>query len=335
MTPLIAMPASAPLVTEPGDRAARGAAALPELPVLSALLRGAARLPATAGWRSGVLAALAMPESAGMTPATVAARAIPALQPGVGVCLALPVHAVAGISRMFLATADSFVLDAAEREALRVAFNMEFGAPDVHLHPAGSGWLLQAPFAAAANDGSPESLVGAALAREPARTAAGRLLRRLGAEVEMWLAALPLNRDRERRGAAPINCFWFWDGAAAGPLPVPGQMPGGMFSNVEADAWVAGLAGHCGTPLQPALAWDDVRDTAGALVILQPPLLGDATQQLSAWEAAWLAPAGRDLAARRLPALRLQLGHSAWQLSAPRLTRWLRRARPWWQAVSA
>jgi hypothetical protein len=334
MTLLIAMPTPASLLVDPGERAG-AASALPELPVLSALLRGATRLPAASDWRHGVLAALAVPQSAGMSPAAMAARAIPGLSAGIGICLAMPVHAVAGISRMFLATADGFVLAAAEREALRQAFNVEFGGPDLHLHAAGSGWLLQAPFGAAADDASPESLIGAALARTPALADAGRSLRRLGAEVEMWLAGLPLNRDRERRGAPPINCIWFWGGAIAGPLPRPGLLPGSLFSNVEPDAWLAGLAGYCGTPLQQALTWGDVREPAGALVILQPQLLGEVMQQLTTWEAAWLEPVRRDLAARRVPALRLQIGASAWQLPAPRLTRWLRRARPWWQAVSA
>ncbi|MEO6081106.1 MAG: hypothetical protein ABIQ86_15240 [Steroidobacteraceae bacterium] len=333
MTPLIAMPGPSP-VTAPGDRT-QALHESPELPVLSEMLQGATRLSATADWRSGVLAALAIPGAASISPAMVSACAIPLLPPGAGTCLAMPVHAVAGISRMFLATAGSFMVDAAEREDFRQAFNAEFGAPDVNLHAAGTGWLLQAPFAVAASDASPELLIGVALAREPARTDAGRSLRRLGAEVEMWLAGLPLNREREKLGAAPINCFWFWGGAVATGLAAPGQLPGGVFSNIDPDAWVAGLASHCATPVRRAMNWDDARDTAGALVILQPPLPGEAVQQMSGWEAAWLEPARRDLAARRLPALRLQIGHSAWQLPGPPLTRWLRRKRPWWQAVSA
>jgi hypothetical protein len=335
MTSLIAMPTIASPLSGPGGGMAGPVVDLPELPVLSTMLHGATRLPVAADWRSGVLAALVTPQSVSTVPAVVAAQALAALPSAASVCLAMPVHAVAGISRMFLAPANSFVLDAAERETLRLAFNAEFGAPDLQLHAVGAGWLLQAPFAAAANDESPELLLGAALAREPARTAESRALRRLGAEVEMWLAGLPLNREREQRGAQPINCFWCWGGAVAGALQVPGPVPGGLFSNVEADAWLAGLASYCARPLQRALSWEEVRGTTDALVILQPPLLGDVVRQLPLWEEAWLEPARRDLAARRLPALRLQIGNSAWQLPAPRLTRWFRRRQPWWQKVSA
>jgi hypothetical protein len=321
MTPLIALPAAT------GNL-------LPELPALTRLLHGATRLPSTAGWRSGVQAMLA-PGLSGLVPAHIAAGAVPALQPGSGLCLATPVHVVPGISRMFLAPADTLTVDADELELLRLAFNHEFGAPGLQLHAAGAGWLLEAPFASAASDPDPDSLGGAALTREPAASGVARSLRRLGAEVEMWLSATPVNRLREQRGVPPVNCIWFWGGAEVSALAPPVQRPGGLFSNREADAWLAGLAIRCNTPLQQVQHWDAVRGCAAALVILQPPALGDVIRQLPAWESDWFEPVWRDLATRQLPALRLQIGTSAWQLPASRLTRWLRRSRPWWQSVSA
>ncbi|MEO8316076.1 MAG: hypothetical protein ABI645_14935 [Pseudomonadota bacterium] len=333
MTPFIAMPAGTAAPSDP--QVAGGVGEFPKLPVLTDMLHGARRLSDAPDWRSGVLAALDMPNAASQNAAMIAARSIPALQPGSGICLALPVHAVAGMSRMFLGTARTFVVDPDEREALRLAFNAEFGTPEVQMHAAGCGWLLGAPFAAAANDGSPESLLGVALAREPAVSEGGRSLRRLGAEVEMWLAGLPFNAARERRGEPVINSIWFWSGATAVTLPAPGRMPCALFTNTEPDAWITGLASHCGLPLRQAHSWQEVRDTPGAFVILQPPLPGDAMPQMPEWESAWLEPARRDLASRRLQALRLQIGRSAWQLPAPRLSRWLQRRRPWWQRVYA
>lgn len=324
MTVLIAMPAIDPTAGE----------ALPELPALTQLLQGASRLPAASDWRSGVQAALGLGAAAAAQPARIAACVVPGLQPGLGLCLATPVHVVAGISRMFLAPAGTVEITAAERESLRLAFNAEFGA-EVQLHAAGTGWLLQAPFAGSASDAEPAELGGAALAREPATTAAVRSLRRLGAEIEMWLATLPLNQSREKRGAPPVNCFWFWSGTQAAALPVPARSPAGLFSNLPADAWLAGLAMHCNRPLAQVSGWQEVRTKADACVVLQPPQLGSVARLLPAWEATWFEPVWRDLVARQLPPLRLQLGRSAWQLPAPRVTRWLRRARPWWQSVSA
>jgi hypothetical protein len=323
MTPVIAMPACAPPTA--------GSPALPALPALSALLQQARRMPDALDWRGGVLSALDL-QDAGRHVALVAAHAVRAIQPGMGVCMAMPVHVVAGMSRVFLGAPEAFALDVQEREHLRLAFNAEFGTADLNLHAVGSGWLLQAPFAAAANDGSPESLFGIALAREPAASAAGRSLRRLGVEVEMWLTGLAFNAARENRGEAPINCIWMWGGATARGARPPGRMPGALFTN-EPDAWMTGLAAHCGLELQQALSWEQVRDTRGAVVILQPPSHGAVLPHLPAWESAWFEPARRDLASKRLASLRLQIGHSAWQLPAPRLTRWMRRRRPWSQMV--
>jgi hypothetical protein len=305
-----------------------------ELPVLSAMLHGARRVRDATDWRIGVLESLAMPD-AGQNMAKIAACALPSLAPGTDICLALPVHVVAGTSRIFMAAPETFELDAVRREELRQAFNAEFGAPDLQLHAVGSGWLLQSPFAAAASDGSPDSLRGAALAREPAGSTAARSLRRLGAEVEMWLAALPFNAARETRGEPPINCIWFWSGATTGGMRPPTHAPGALFTNREPDAWMAGLASHWGLQFRHASAWQEVRDTSGAVVILQPSSLGDAVAPLQAWESAWLDPVRRDLASRRLQELRLQIGRSTWQLPAPRLARWFRSKQPWWQLVQA
>ncbi|MEO6368537.1 MAG: hypothetical protein ABIP38_11170, partial [Steroidobacteraceae bacterium] len=131
------------------------------------------------------------------------------------------------------------------------------------------------------------------------------------------------------------NCFWFWSGAQAARLPAPAGYPAGLYSNLPADAWLAGLARHCNRQLVQASGWEDVRGTPEACVVLQAPELGSIARLLPTWEAAWFEPVWRALAARELPPLRLQLGRSAWLLPAPRLTRWLRRAQPWWQAVSA
>jgi hypothetical protein len=299
------------------------------------MLHEATRLPDAADYRSGVLAALGVPFAGARDQAQIAACAIPQLPEGAGICLGMPVHAVAGMSRMFLAEAGALRLDAAGREQLRQAFNSEFGSPDLTLHAVGTGWILQAPFAAAASDADPELLQGRALSREPAASAAGKLLRRLGAETEMWLATLPFNMARERRGDLPVNSIWFWNGTTSCAAPVPARTPAGIFSTAAADAFIAGLAACCGLPVQQAQSWQELPAAAGALVILQPAQSGDTASQLMAWDRAWLAPVRRDMATGHLTGLRLQLGATAWRLPAPRYSRWFRRSRPWWQLVSA
>ncbi len=54
-----------------------------------------------------------------------------------------------------------------------------------------------------------------------------RSLKRLGAELEMWLHAHPLNETRRRRGELPVSSLWLWGGGprvadvAPNPAPVP------------------------------------------------------------------------------------------------------------------
>jgi hypothetical protein len=332
MTPLIAMPAARSRLPEP---VATGDARVPALPVLSTLLHGARRSAGVADWRCGVLSAIGMPDAGQCGTAMIAACALPEIRPGSGICMAAPVHVVAGMSRMFLGPPESFSLDPARREELRLAFNSAFAATDLRLHSVGSGWVLQSPVAAAASDGSPESLLGSALERGPALSEAGRSLRRLGAEAEMWLATLPFNVLRAERGEPPINSIWFWSGATTRPVPAPQLGPGGVFTNVEPDAWVTGLASLCDLPVRQARSWSEVRDTPGALVILQPPLPGDVMRHMAGWERDWFEPVRQDLESGHLTGLQLHTGRDAWQLPAPRVVRWLRRARPWWQVVSA
>ena len=71
----------------------------------------------------------------------------------------------------------------------------------------------------AARDPAPEDLIGQPLARIAARDDAERTLRRLGAEIEIWLAGHELNREREARNLPPLNALWFWGGARVVPLP--------------------------------------------------------------------------------------------------------------------
>ena len=62
-------------------------------------------------------------------------------------------------------------------------------------------------------------------------------------EVQMALHECPVNEERERRGAAPVNSVWPW---GVGSLP-PASGAGERFARVRSDdALVAGLARHAG-----------------------------------------------------------------------------------------
>ncbi len=70
-------------------------------------------------------------------------------------------------------------------------------------------------------------------------------------EVQMALHECPVNVERERRRAAPVNSVWVW---GAGSLPPAGGAPA-PFARVWAeDALLCGLARHCGVERGPAPA---------------------------------------------------------------------------------
>src|SRR5689334_3958559 len=84
---------------------------LPALPALDELLRLADSAGIDADWRSGMLRDLGAGELSDEAPAAIAAAALQ-LPVGAGVCLAAPVHAVAGLSRVHLHAAGSLQLNA-------------------------------------------------------------------------------------------------------------------------------------------------------------------------------------------------------------------------------
>jgi hypothetical protein len=335
MTVLIALPA--PWLPESGARGGM----MPELPAFSHLLRAGRRLPAARDQRDGLLLQLAM-RPVHVAPCAVAASALESLPAAVSSCLAAPVHMVAGISRVHLPPGGRLALDDVEEQAWCASFNQEFGSHDLRLHVVapGGGWLLQAPFARGAREAEPGMLVGEALAREPAADGDERMLRRLGTEVEMWLAAHEMNREREARRVPVLSAIWFWGGGVTEALP-PVPHVAGVYSNDRGDAWLAGLARHAGVAVSHATCWDEVaamlpaRAATGTdrCIIMLVPLQGGMDEGFwSMVEEAWMAPLERAIGGGAVTRLLLQVGPRAWRVPDRSLLRWLRsRRRNWWQ----
>jgi len=321
MPPLLVIPAIS-------RHAAAGNDALPTLPALSELLRLADRDSADTDWRNGLLRDLGA--AAGNLPEAVVAAAALQVPAGRGVCLVAPVHAVAGMHRVHLHAAGMLDLADDERAELAAGFTAQFG-PELELKGTGSQWLLDADCAVAADETDPAGWLGAPLERRPASSPAQRLLRRLGAEVEMWLADLPLNARRRSRRQLPVNLLWMWGGGrvpARDSMPAPAATP---LHGATEDAWLAGCAALWGGTVSPLPA-DWPAASAGSTVVL--PTVQDGAQLL-ALESGWFAPALAALDAGRIESLRLRVGPQLHRVRAGRLRRLLRRRRPWWQALEA
>jgi hypothetical protein len=322
-----------PVPLSEGDAERR--AQLPAMPALCELLRLGDPCNAEVDWRRGVASDLGMPKLGNVAPASIVACLLPELTAGSPVCMANPVHAVAGMSRVHLHPAGVLVLDPGQSDEFCAAFVREFGAAGAQLRAVAGGLVLAASFAAAVDAGDPVAHIGMPLERKPADSSGQRELRRFGAEVEMWLHDLPLNRERTRHGELAINSLWFWGGGEVWPLlhsvaDAPAQRDESMPPAASvSDPWLRALCHLQSTSCAPpANRWHDLAAEC-TVAQVSTSAFNAPQEELLRLDTDWFAPALRDLDSGRIPALHLRIGGLAWRVGRRRWVHALRRARPW------
>lgn len=204
------------------------------------------------GWRAWTAQWLGLPQYVREAPASVAAAALADPPAGRAVWLATPVHLMAGLTSLHCDRRSILRLPRAELEALAASFANTFRGSGLELHPLADGELLLSGPALAAPVTTTEparmllTSVAGALAAGPGAAA----LRRLGAEIEMWLHGHPLNDERVRRGAAPVATLWVWGGGAP-PVSAPAPSPALADAAFGSDAYVRGLWRLAGGETRP------------------------------------------------------------------------------------
>ncbi|HXW75375.1 MAG TPA: hypothetical protein VEK10_11240 [Steroidobacteraceae bacterium] len=198
------------------------------------------------GWRAWLAQQLARADLAQVAPARIAAAVLaePQAQSAQAATywIATPLHLTAGLARVHLDHRGVLALSAAERATLATAFAGTFGSSGFSLTPLPSGdFLLKTPGVGALRTVEPARCIGSDLAEALPQGAAAAALRRLVAEIEMWLHAHPLNEARQQRRELPVTTLWLWGaegqalartaGAARPPLPLA----------YGRDAWLEGL----------------------------------------------------------------------------------------------
>ena len=204
------------------------------------------RLALIGGWRAWLARLLAREDLAPVAPARLAAAALSGPQAqapdGATLWIATPLHLTAGLARVHLDHRGLLALSGAELAALAAAFADTFGSSGFSLTPLPSGdLLLKTAGVAAQRTVEPARCIGADLAQVLPQGVAAGPLRRLVAEIEMWLHAQPLNEARQQRRELPVTTLWLWGaegqalartaGAARPPLPLA----------YGRDAWLEGL----------------------------------------------------------------------------------------------
>ena len=319
-------------------------AALPRLPTLERWLAQGEAGAAPGGWREWLWRELGDSTQPAVPPASIAGAAVagaPADQP---LWLATPAHFMAGLDTVRMHPAGLLALDPGEQAALVADFARVFTGSGYSLHATGRRELLLAGGAAAAAGSVVSHDPGKWLGTDPGSGFpsghGASALRRLGAELEMWLHEHPVNRARAERGLLQVSALWLWGGgarlatggaASAVPQPAPPQpvaWAGDLY--VDGLARLRGLAIASGAQPWPSAPGD-------MLAVCRLGARPD-SQSLLALERDWLAPAferwrnGGVQSASLLAGDRvvtLQSGGWRWR----GIVRRVRRSRPWWETL--
>jgi len=295
--------------------AARGPASPQRSPLLERLIARACASHPVTDWRAEAFHALASEVTSVPPIAAAALHASGGVMAGKWVCVATPVHLLAGMASVTMP--DDGILDVSRSdiEALAVDFNRTFGDRDVHLRVARSGVLLCAfDEALQVTTHDPEDIAGRDVFSFQAAGADARRLRRLMNEMEMWLFDHDVNRTRVAHALPPITSLWLWGGGV-----IPPAMP-------MVHGWTAG-----GDPLFASFSVETEfpRGTScGVVVCKERP--GSA-----AWldmERRWLAPAMARLRSGRIDRLELSAGSRCFTIGKGYRRRFWRRSRPWWES---
>jgi hypothetical protein len=295
---------------------ARGAHSRNRAPSLERLLARADAPTDAADWRAQAFRLIA-PEGA-CVPAVANAALAPGASraPGSWVCVATPVHLLAGMTSIGMAADGLLEIDSFEADALSVDFNRVFAGGGVSLE-RGRDTLLLCRFDAPlrVSTSAPEEVAGHDLWAHLPRGDDAARLRSLTSEIEMWLFDHAVNRRRQEAQRPVINALWLWGGGAADAEPPPSS------------GWTAG-----GDPLFSSFApVSRYPGAAASGVVTVPDWPG--TPSWQDVEERWLAPALTDLRAGRLASIELSARRRGLKLNARALRRFWRRARPWWEIL--
>ena len=152
-------------------------------------------------------------------------------------------------------------------------------------------------------------------------------------EVQMLLHDAPVNQDRERRGALPVNSVWLWGG---GQCPAVSVGPERVYADEPVAVGLARLAGIAGEPTGAA-PWTGAWPAGNTLAVdaraVEPLVHGEIEtwlECLAALERDRFVPLARGLRQGDLDTLTIAVGDGRrFRVTRPGLRRFWRRNRPW------
>lgn len=250
--------------------------------------------------------------------------------------LATPVALEARLDHVRLLDRGLLRLDESERASCREEFSRIFG-PTYQLCDGGERamFLCGLPAQGIRTTDPARQLgneIGPAL---PGREAAE--LRRLWAEIEMWLHGAAFNLVRERAGKRRVSALWIWGGD-----PLPG---GFVVEGLVADAYLGGDPlivalsrldkGGLGSARDAPKHLAEIDPGAARVVVEFAPLTGAPHESLGALDANWFAPAKSALVTGGIEELDLVANDRRFRIRSRAHWKFWRRRRPWLASLGA
>lgn len=186
------------------------------LPGLAEAARFGQRLAVEGSWRAWLARWMGRDDLARAAPAAVAAASAARACGEGSVWIANPIHLIAGLTSLHLDYQGLLRLPAQDLTRLAEDFANTFGEAEFHLEALESGpFLLRTSRTLDALTTEPSRVLARELQTSLPNGPDAPILKRLGAELEMWLHSHPVNEARGRRGELPISTLWPWGGGAA------------------------------------------------------------------------------------------------------------------------
>jgi hypothetical protein len=178
--------------------------------------------------------------------------------------MATPIHLAAGLTTLHFDARGILRLTPQEQQTLA----RDFPDSAMQLVPLESGeFLLLQPQFGAVTTTEPARIVGGQVAEALPKGAGAAQLRRLGAEIEMWLHEHPVNRERASRNQLTISTLWIWGGGAGSPAARAIDTLPRAFGS---DSYLHGLWRFCGGAAQPLPEQlDSCTLVEGAVVVVE------------------------------------------------------------------
>lgn len=230
-----------------GSSSASGVAGV--LPGFEHVGRFGQRSAIEGGWRACLARWLGRADLADVAPAVVAGYGAGVLSRGAAIeplpqnstaWIATPVHLIAGLTSLHLDRRSLLRLSAADLADFGSSFGRTFGEAELRLSAMPSGeFLLQGPGTLNAATTEPARVLVNDLEDSLPAGSNAAALKRLGAELEMWLHGHPLNEARRQRGELAVTSLWLWGGGRVGSLDRSRQAPSELAFGT--DSYLAGL----------------------------------------------------------------------------------------------